>query len=290
MDPRSFLDRMRRRARPSAEVLGAIGQLDRLGESRPDLSGPARNLSRLLEAAFQSPDASTIVPFDLETLRRGWAGGTPAFRSQAPTFDEPGLVARARWIAHRIGSEDATRLRHELRTHRVDFATLAREVLAGRPESVARRSAEVGVAPDLTASVLRLALLPALSRFSAEVDRVRPEGSWDRGDCPNCGSWLLLAESRGLEQRIAYRCGLCAGDWPGERLRCPACGESGPKSLRYSFVEGEQERFRLACCDSCSARWKVVATLSPLSAPGLLVADLASFHLEVIGEARDPSA
>jgi FdhE protein len=122
------------------------------------------------------------------------------------------------------------------------------------------------------------------------MDRVRPEGAWVRGDCPACGSRPLLAESRGLEQRIAYRCGLCASDWPGERLRCPACGESSPKSLRYSFVEGEQERLRLAQCDSCSYRWKVVATLSPLSAPGLLVSDLASFHLDVLGEGGEASS
>jgi FdhE protein len=290
VDPRSFLDRLRRRETPSAELRGALEDLDRLGKERPDLAAPARNLARLLEVAFLSPEAFAIVPLDFEALLRGWSEGTPAFRSHPPELDGPGLMARARSIAKVIESKDASTLRNSLRKRRIDLGSLAREVFAGRPEAVSRASAEVGVDPDLTASVLRLALLPALSRLSAAMDRARSEGAWDRGDCPNCGSRPLLAESRGLEQRIAYRCGLCASDWPGERLRCPACGESSPRSLRYSFVEGEQERFRLACCDSCSYHWKVVSTLSPLSAPGLLVADLASFHLDVIGEGRDPSA
>jgi Protein involved in formate dehydrogenase formation len=286
VDPRTFLDRLRRRAKPSAELLSALGDLDRLGKERPDLEAPARTLSRLLEIAFLSPDASEVVPFDLEALLRGWSEGTPAFRSHPPGLDEPGLIARARSIAKVIGGPDAPSLRDALRKGRIDLGSLAREVFAGRPEAVARRSSEVGVDPEVTASVLRLALLPALSRFSAAMDRVRPEGAWVRGDCPACGSRPLLAESRGLEQRIAYRCGLCASDWPGERLRCPACGESRPNSLRYSFVEGEQERFRLADCESCSYHWKVVATLSPLSPPGLLVADLATYHLEVLAEVR----
>jgi FdhE protein len=289
VDPRTFLDRLGRRAKPSAELIAALADLDRLGKERPDLEAPARSLSRLLEVAFFSPDDSTLAPFDLEALVRGWSEGTPAFRSHPPDLDEPGLIARARSIAKAIGGEDASALRAALRKNRVDLGSLAREVLAGRPEEVARRSAEVGVDPDRAASVLRLALLPALSRVSAAIDRVRPEGSWDRGDCPACGSRPLLAESRGLEQRIAYRCGLCASDWPGERLRCPACGESSPKALGYSFVEGEQERLRLAHCEACSGHWKVVATLSPLSAPGLLVADLVSFHLDVLAEDRGRS-
>ena len=290
MDPRTFLDRLGRRPKPSAELIGALADLDKLGAERPDLEVPARSLSRLLEAAFLSPDASRIVPIDLEALLRGWSEGTPAFRAHPPELDEPGLIVRARSIAKVIGSRDAQTLRDALRKGRIDLVSIAREVLAGRPESVAQRSAEVGVDPDLTASVLRLSLLPALSRISVAMDRARPEGAWARGDCPACGSRPLLAESRGLEQRIVYRCGLCAGDWPGGRLRCPSCGESSPNRLRYSFVDGEQERLRLARCDSCSYHWKVVSTLTPLSAPGLLVSDLASIHLDILGEGRAPSA
>ncbi len=96
----------------------------------------------------------------------------------------------------------------------------------------------------------------------------------------------MLAESRGLEQRIHLRCGLCAADWPGERLRCPSCGEVESKALHYSFVEGEQDRCRLAHCDTCLYDWKVVSTLTALSAPAMIVADLATVHLDLLADDR----
>src|SRR5205823_506094 len=107
---------------------------------------------------------------------------------------------------------------------------------------------------------------------------------WSRGECPNCGSPPGLAESRGLEQRRYWRCGLCAADWPGERLRCPFCGQTDHRNLHYRFVEGEQGRHRLALCDTCGGRLRVVATLAPVSAPGLLVVELATAHLEPADE------
>ncbi len=97
-----------------------------------------------------------------------------------------------------------------LRGRKIDLSGWAREVLAGRPEEVARGAEAAGLDASLVASALRLALLPALAPISAGLDRLRPEGAWDRGDCPNCGSRPLLAESRGLEQRIFYRCGRLA--------------------------------------------------------------------------------
>ena len=89
-----------------------------------------------------------------------------------------------------------------------------------------------------------------------------------------------MAESRGLEQRRRLRCGLCAADWEGERLRCPFCNETDHRKLSFVAVEGEQDRFRIALCDSCGGTLKVVATLAPISAPGLLVAELATTHLD----------
>jgi len=289
VDPRTLLDRFGRRPKLPADLASALGDLDRLARDRPELAGPARGLARLLGAAFSPPDSAPLAPPDDEAIARGWSEGVPACRSDPPRLDDRALIDRARSLASAVGTDDpaAPALSEAIRKRRIDLPALAREVFAGRPEEVARSAESAGVSPVLTASLLRLAILPSLARWSSALDRIRPEGAWDRGDCPDCGSRLLLAESRGLEQRIAYRCGLCAADWPGERLRCPSCGESSPKRLRISFIEGEQERYRLAACEACSDHWKVVATLGPLSPPGLLVADLATFHLDVLAEGRD---
>jgi formate dehydrogenase maturation protein FdhE len=133
-------------------------------------------------------------------------------------------------------------------------------------------------------SLLRLALLPSLANVSQRLDRSRTEGLWDRGDCPNCGSEPVFAESRGLEQRIFFRCGLCAADWAGERIGCPACTENRSRFLRVEAVDGEQEKCRLVHCHSCRYHWRVVSTLTPLSAPAMIVANLATIHLELMIE------
>ena len=80
------------------------------------------------------------------------------------------------------------------------------------------------------------------------------------------------------------RCGTCAADWPGRRLGCVACGEEDWRAVRTLSVEGEESRSRLIACESCGFRLKVVPTLAPLSAPGLVVADLATLHFDLIDE------
>lgn len=282
MDPKSFLDRFERRPSPPADLTSALANLARLPRDRPDLEAPARSLSRLLDIAFRAPDPSRIEDFDPGRLVRAWSAGTPAFREISPRLDEPALISRIASLAEAIGGKDASTLRRAIRKNQSGFLAMVSEILSGHPEEVVRRATEIGVGDQFLASVLRLALLPALSRFSAVLDPLRPEGIWNRGDCSNCGSRPLLAESRGIDQRIVYRCGLCASAWPGQRLQCPSCGESGPKALGFSFIEGEQDRFRLGHCQTCSAYWKVISTLSALSTPSLLVADLATFHLDVL--------
>ena len=93
--------------------------------------------------------------------------------------------------------------------------------------------------------------------------------------------------SRGLEGRRILRCGLCAAEWPGDRLRCTSCGEADSRALRSTYVEGEGDRFRLACCDRCGLALKVVSTLAPLSPPGLLVTELATVHLDMIARGEE---
>ena len=288
MDPKAFLDRWIGRPGPSPELASALGDLERLGTERPELARPARTLADLLLAAFQGTEKQPVSSRDLESLLAGWREGRPAFHTDPPRLDEAALMARMRRLVGALGTEgDAAKdFVRAIRDRRIDLEGWEENVLGGRSDEVARGAETIGIDPALASSVLRLTLLPSLARISLEIDRLRPEGTWDRGDCPNCGSRPLLAESRGLEQRIFYRCGLCAAGWPGERLRCPSCGEARSKSLHHSYVEGEQDRFRLAHCDACLYNWKVVSTLTALSAPAMIVADLATVHLDLLAEDR----
>jgi formate dehydrogenase maturation protein FdhE len=225
---------------------------------------------------------------DPDLIVSAWRSGIPAFRAgdSPPSIDPDDLRARGLSILESLAAENPRALPFQkaIREKTADLNAWALLALADRTESVVEQALAHGLDPTLARSVLRLALLPSLSRRSEALATIRPEGLWTRGDCPNCGGPPVLAESRGLEQRRYWRCGLCAADWEGERLRCPFCGETDHQRLHYLFAEGEQDRHRLAVCDTCGGRLKVVSTLSRLSAPALLVAELATVHLDVRGE------
>jgi FdhE protein len=100
----------------------------------------------------------------------------------------------------------------------------------------------------------------------------------------------LLGEFRGLEQDRWLRCGLCAAGWEFPRLACPFCDNRDHHRLGHLHVEGEEARRRASTCEECRGYVKAVATLGALSAPGLLVADLATVHLDLAAAERGYAA
>ena len=287
MDPKALFDRFKRKplAPPSADLSSALAQLDRLGTTRPELFEPSRQLGRMLAASFAIPGEATLGPETLGRVVEGWAEGKSAFSVAVPDLAEARVGERFGALLE-VGDDSQPGvgpLRSFVGRKGFDPTPWAVEVVSGRPDRVEEAAIQSGLDPLMTCSILRLAMLPPLAKLAKILDRTRT-GDWDRGDCPNCASRPLLAESRGLEQRIVLRCGLCASEWAWERLRCPSCGETASRALRYSFVEGERERFRLAHCETCRWSWKVVASLGAISPPGLIVADLASIHLDLIPE------
>src|SRR5262249_45021716 len=115
---------------------------------------------------------------------------------------------------------------------------------------------------------------------------LRAGRAWEPGYCPTCGSWPLLGEFRGLEQTRWLRCGLCASEWEFARLQCPFCGTRDHRALGYLHVEGEETKCRAATCEECRGYVKMQATLFALSAPQLLVADVATLHLDLAAAER----
>jgi FdhE protein len=282
----SPLDRLfGRRGEPAPALTAALADLDRLTTARPELAPAGRVLADCLRAAFGTPPDETIAPPVAELIQNAWREGVPAFRVAPPSLDRPSLDARAVAICEALRAESpaAGLLRKMIRRGEANLlAAWESARLGGAPEEIAVRVSAASFEPAFLLSVLRLALLPALARFAEALAPLLSETSWTRGDCPNCGQVSTLAESRGLEQRRYLRCGLCAAEWPGDRLRCSFCGATDPQALHYRFVEGERDRFRLALCDRCGGGLKVVSTLAPLNPPGLLVAELETVHLDLI--------
>jgi FdhE protein len=79
---------------------------------------------------------------------------------------------------------------------------------------------------------------------------------------------------------------LCAAEWKVPRLLCPYCENRDHRSLGYLSLDGDEAKYRVNTCDSCHGYVKMLSTLTPLSAPQLLAADVATLHLDLAAAQR----
>lgn len=285
-----FFRKLLSRSVVPADVREALAELARLMQERPTLAGPAGVLSDALPALYREPLAVPSLSLSAEHLSTKLASGMPLLRGEPLGFDVPALRRRMLHVCTAVSRhqiEKATKdLAEALRRGRLGEEELTHQVLAGRPQAVHARADGLGLDAGLLAGVLRLALFPVLSRVNETLAPFRAGVRWERGSCPTCGSGPLLGEFRGLEQTRFLRCGLCAAAWECPRLFCPGCGNRDHRRLGYFHVEGEEARCRAATCDACRGYVKMTTTLAALTGPRLLVADVATLHLDLAAADR----
>jgi FdhE protein len=173
-----------------------------------------------------------------------------------------------------------------VRSGRLDPAQLVAAVVGGRPDEIRQRADEQGLEPSLTTTLLRFTLFPFFTGLEAALRPLRAGTAWEQGYCPTCGSWPLLGEFRGLEQTRLLRCGLCAAEWEVPRLWCPYCANRDHSQLGSLQSEGEEAKYRASVCDACHGYVKMASTLAALPPLGLLVADVATLHLDLAAAER----
>jgi FdhE protein len=273
-----------------AEVQAALVELAVLARERPALAAPAALLADILPGLYERPMCETPPPMAPEHAAAKLSAGLPLLRGEGFAVD--GKTFRRRWlhvcdaVQRHQGGEEGRRLAQALRDGRLDSTELTQELLAGRPETLYARAEALDLDAGLAAMVLRLTLFPVLSAVRSALETLRQGTRWNQGHCPMCGSWPLLGEFRGLEQTRFLRCGLCVAEWEFFRLRCPFCDTHEHQLLGYFHVEGEETRYRAATCEACHGYVKMLSTLAALDGPQLLVADLATTHLDLAAAKR----
>jgi FdhE protein len=284
-----LLDR-RKPLRPDAER--ALAQLAQLAEQRPDLSALATTHAALLGVAFRDTPPAPQLQLDPAHALTKAAAGVPLLRGEPIALDSRWLRERYLQLCAALKAQPgghpaaAVDLTQALRRGALDMHALALDVLAGDPGAVAQQAARLGLDAGLAATLLRWTLLPLLEQSTIQLRPLLEQSDWQQGYCPVCGAWPILAEQRGIEQRRFLRCGLCASDWSSERLLCPFCGSRSPGDMAYLYEEQQEATQRAVTCERCHCYYKSIATLTPLSAPQLLVADLATLHLDLVALER----
>jgi FdhE protein len=274
-------------ANETAQALAAaLLELNKLAQKRPTLQEACAVLAAVLSAMFSEAVREKPLHSSPEAVRARLAAGTPLLREARPMIDVPKFQRRWQAICTALRQSGADALAAAVCRAALDPVALLYEVLDGSPEAVAQTAEALDLDGALAATILRFASLPALERLTKDGNDTRQGCDWDRGYCPVCGGWPLLGEARGLQQERYLRCGWCASAWPIARLHCPFCGNRDHQTMGYLHVEGEEERYRAGSCEHCHGYIKWVSTIFPLATPQLLVADVATLHLDLAAAER----
>jgi FdhE protein len=274
---------------PALDPLRA--ELDRLAAARPGLLPLAGWLREMLPDLVPSAGVSPPLSGEPERALAKLKAGIPLLRGERLSVDV--VAFRRRWqracealAVHQGDAVPSGRLADAVRAGRLDPARMVEAVVAGQPEVVRQRSEELELDPGLATTLLRFALFGVFTALEASLGRLRAGVFWERGNCPTCGSWPLLGEFRGLDQSRFLRCGLCAAEWEVPRLWCPYCGNRDHEELSFLSCEGEETKYRASTCDGCRGYVKMVSTLTALPPLNLLVADVATLHLDLAAAER----
>ena len=275
---------------PSKDLKEALFQLSRLKKERPALAGPADFFSDVLPGLFEGESKDQPPAISPEQAQAKLADGVPLLRGESVEID---LAAfRRRWLHVASAVErhqDAAAgkaLANVVHENRWNPQDIMAAVLAGSPQLFQARAEPLGLDSVLIGTVVRLSLFRSLASLHRQLLPLWSDFVWQRGYCPTCGGWPLLGEFRGLEQTRFLRCGLCAAEWKVPRLLCPYCENRDHRSLGYLSLEGNEAKYRVNTCDSCHGYVKMLSTLTPLSAPQLLAADVATLHLDLAAAQR----
>ena len=164
-----------------------------------------------------------------------------------------------------------------------DAEQLFGEAFVGHADHLAQLVSGAGTAADLLVRVATDSVTPILRAYAARLGtllpRVDADQHWERGYCPVCGRWPLLAEQPGSDTQRRLRCGACGTAWRDWKLACFACCAT---NARASLALEGQARFDLEVCQRCGTYLKVARALEPTDVELLALDDVASFHLDQV--------
>ncbi|MCG8350672.1 MAG: formate dehydrogenase accessory protein FdhE [Chloroflexales bacterium] len=285
---KTFARIFKRQTADSATIAGAVDKLAKLSATYPDLQAAAALQAALLRTMYAAPAPVQSLDISAETAAIRLIAGTPLLHGVALPFREQDLRALFLRLcaSARNQSENHTStaavLEQAVQRGRLDLWALSHRLIGGEGSTLATDLDTQDLPAALTMTLLRLALLPFLEQVAVQLAPLRAGQSWQQGYCPSCGAWPILAEQRGLEQFRYLRCGLCTDSWEVDRIWCVFCHNRDHLQLGYVQVEGEEQKQRAATCDVCHSYLKLRSTLTPLSAPELLVEEVALAHLDLI--------
>ncbi len=283
---------------PPAELLALLDRrVAALRKARPDLQSAIDLQEQLIRTALTSARPPHVTPFPLprELVEARVRQGIPLLHDQPASVDfhfAADLFSRlVNVLQQRQDDETGPRLQAVVSaatSGALDPEQLFVEAFVQHRDHLAEMATTAAVDVDVLITLATQAVAPLLRAYAEHllpaierVDDGSPTGAiWQRGYCPVCGAWPLLAELRGIELAQFLRCSACGSGWRSRRILCTYCGNDDFRDLRTLQPEGEM-RFRMSVCERCKGYLKIGNAFDPPPAELVALDDLASIDLDV---------
>ncbi|MCK9294158.1 MAG: formate dehydrogenase accessory protein FdhE [Desulfobulbaceae bacterium] len=103
---------------------------------------------------------------------------------------------------------------------------------------------------------------------------------WDKGYCPVCGSFPMLAVTREKGQKW-LQCSQCSHEWLFPRLRCPSCDHENPQETNYQYVDNEKNE-QAFTCGKCRKYLITINRPANLEKSDLDITAISLAHLDLL--------
>ncbi|MGH2499837.1 MAG: formate dehydrogenase accessory protein FdhE, partial [Candidatus Limnocylindria bacterium] len=242
--------------------------------------------------ARQAPDVA--VDLDGPSAARAIRDGTPLLGAGGLSVDTGEVLEELHRLAANLAETaeldtPAQRTARSLARAPLELGPLLQPLLSGDVRSLEHEAIRLQADPAAFTELCALAIQPALWEAAARLATLADVDRWERGYCPICGAWPVLAELVGSERRRVLRCVRCGVAWSWLVLLCPYCGNDDHRTLGTLASAGgsaaEAGGERVDVCERCHGYVKAVSTFASHAAPRLIAEDVATLHLDVA--ARD---
>ena len=144
---------------------------------------------------------------------------------------------------------DMARLTEQITSGRVDAYDYFRAPEAPDEKMIKDWAEHIPMASDALVLFLTIMSGIILTKRAREVAETIAPLSWNKGYCPVCGSFPMLAVTKKNWQNW-LQCSQCSHEWQFPRLKCPYCEHENPKETNYFFIESEKDD-KAYTCDEC---------------------------------------
>lgn len=180
--------------------------------------------------------------------------GAPLEPRDAFPLDEGG-IRRVFEVLHPVLSQGFPSVRSDLAniglavTRKEGFLLeVVRDVLGDRQKALFTTAYALGVEARTLVFWCIQMLTPLAMARGRLLGALVPEGIWNRGYCPVCGSWPSVTRRHGIDQDMT--CAYCSTTWRFTYQQCPFCDASGPSGQAYAMPGHDTER--VVVCQRCN--------------------------------------